>query len=456
MFDQRRSVHYRSRAKPLMARVLGFSRSAAGALCRLLLVPAALGGCAREVVVPPLAEQPSGAGNVDTQSAVENRATPYPPGKWRLVAPEEVAQVKLWLSHIVIRYDQVETRDVSFHLNGWRSAARPTLRTRPEALALAEHVVSLARNGGEFGALARKFSDEPETATLGGSLGGLSAGQLIPWPGVLDAVETLKPGDVSNAVETETGYHIFHRRPPPPQATVSGRHIVIAHDDAPWIELAARGEVPRRSRQDALALAAGLYERARKGPDEFERLVAEYSEHRDAARGGDFGTWATWEVNEYPREVEALENLAVGEVAEPIDSLFGVQIIMRVENPPRQRYAMTAIQFRFDPQRPPADPLSKHTASQKAEGVSLSLREDPERFAMFQQQICCSSVVEVIAGRNLPALEDALAALAPGEIAARPIEDRNLEYIIPKRLPLDTLPPAPATRFELPSSLPLR
>jgi hypothetical protein len=231
---------------------------------------------------------------------------------------------------------------------------------------------------------------------------------------------------------------------------VSGRHLVIAHDAAPWIELAARGPVPRRSRADALALAAGLYEQARARPHEFVRLVAEYSEHRDATRGGDFGTWSTWELTQYPREIETLEQLEIGEVAEPIDSLFGVQIIMRVEDAPRQRYAMTAIQFRFDPAKPEADPASRRAALQRAEQISLQLHQDPDRFALLQQQICCPTVVEVITGRSLPALEDALAASKPGQIAARPIEDRNIEYLIPKRLELGALPPAVQARFELP------
>jgi len=421
---------------------------------RLGVLLLALWGCSREQAASlgrPLASSGTVQGVAELGA---DRPLPYPPGKWRDLAPEVVAQTKLWLSDVVIHHDQLENRDVSFHLNGWGSAARPAKRSRGEALALARRIVQEARDGSDFATLARQFSDEPETASRGGSLGGLSAGQFLPWPQVLDALETLAPGAVSDVVETETGYHIFQRRARPPEATVSGRHLVIGHDAAPWLELVARGPLPQRSRADALALAERLYETLQAHPNEFERLVAEHSEHRDATRGGDLGSWSTWEYCEYPREIEALEQLKIGELAPPIDSLFGIQIIQRVENRSRPRYAMTALRWRFDPAQADEDPASKHAAQVQAEQTSLELRDHPERFNELQQHICCSAAVEVVAGRALPALESALAQLRPGQIAKRPIEDLNLEYLIPRRLELAALSPVPETLFELPRSVP--
>lgn len=54
-------------------------------------------------------------------------------------------------------------------------------------------------------------------------------------------------------------------------------------------------------------------------------------------------------------------------------------------------------------------------------------------------------------GREIPALEAVLARLAPGQIAAEPVEDVDVEYLIPRRVELAALPRVPEPRFELPA-----
>lgn len=56
----------------------------------------------------------------------------------------------------------------------------------------------------------------------------------------------------------------------------------------------------------------------------------------------------------------------------------------------------------------------------------------------------------VVEGRDIPALESALAQLKVGEIAREPIEG-NLEYVIPKRLDVSVLEEPKPPRFELPA-----
>jgi parvulin-like peptidyl-prolyl isomerase len=305
-----------------------------------------------------------------------------------------------------------------------------------------------ARQKGNFEALARRYSEDPETRTRAGSIGGVAAIHLSGWPNVLDAVATLRPGDISRVVSSEYGYHVFTRRGPVPEATVTGAHIVIAHADAPWIGMAARGKIPQRSRDDAFAIAARLYQRARENSAEFPHLVAEHSEHQDAARAGDFGTWSTREPTGYPREIETLAQLAVGEVAEPIDSIFGVQVIVRTPNRARERFATTQIHLGFDSAAAMHAPMSKALAFSRAQTLIDALKQDPARFGNFQETSCCIDILEVIQGREQPSLEAALAQMLPGEIADQPVESA-VEYTIPKRLELSALPKAPPIRFEL-------
>lgn len=126
---------------------------------------------------------------------------------------------------------------------------------------------------------------------------------------------------MTRLIETRHGFHVFQRHSPPPEETVSGAHIVIGHDDARWLhEFTARRAIPPRTRQEALQLATQLHERLRDEPEQFASVLDELSEHRDAGWAGDFGRWSTREPTAFPRELEVLRGLRVGEVAPPIDT----------------------------------------------------------------------------------------------------------------------------------------
>lgn len=376
---------------------------------------------------------------------------PYPRGAWREVDAKQLDNTVLWLSHILIRHKDVRDEQVSFTVTSWASARPTSGRSRMAAKVLAEELVKKARSGADFAALAREFSEEPETSERGGSLGALVARHLSAWPNVLDAVATLKVGEVSDVVETPFGYHVLLRRPVPPEATVTGSHVVIGHSQAPWLRLAARGKVPTRSRAEAWAIARRLFDEARANPGHFRELVAEYSEHRDASRGGDFGTWSTREPSGYPREVETLASLRVGETAAPLDTSFGIQIILREEARPRRRFAMEQIQIPFDATKPDGDATARPAIQGTALKVAEILRSEPSRFRSFQERWCCLDVVELIEGREGPELERMLTQLNPGQIAAAPLEEPTVQFVIVKRRELYALPPASKPRFELPA-----
>jgi hypothetical protein len=420
-----------------------------------LLFWCCLGACQSQPQETPARAVPAEL-NSEAHEAAGASARPLPdaPANWRS-APEQLDETLLWPSHLLIRHAEAEETAVSFDLSGWQTRGAAVARSRRQALAIVSQLAEQARRGADFAELARKFSEEPETSERGGSLGGIVAGQLAVWPQVLDALSTLQPGGISNVVSTSYGYHIFYRRPPVAELTVSGAHIVIAHRDAPWIRLAARGAVPARSREQARALALRIFDQARAQPNAFPELVDQYSEHRDAARAGDFGTWSTHELTGFPREIETLAALQIGEIAAPIDTRFGFQIIRRTPDPPRQRYAMRRLQLRFDSDRADADPSSKPAQLRHAQTLAQRLQRDPTSFDALLQRFCCTDVLEVVAGRSLPALEAALDLLAPGQIAGQPIDDVAVEYLIPQRVGLDALPPAPKVRFELAGARPI-
>ncbi len=374
----------------------------------------------------------------------------YPPANWRLAPPAQLANVVLWVSQIVIRHNQVDGARVSFNLTGWQSGQPMATRTREQALQWAEQLSQRAQSGEPFEQLARQFSEEPATAERGGSLGGVPAGHLFSWPEILDALANLSPGDVSLPVETEFGFHVLHRRQPAPESLVTGSRLLITHDDAPWGETVLRTAKQSRSRADALSLAERIHREANAAPNSFPALVARYSEHRDAARNGDLGTWSSREVAGNPRELETLSTLQPGHVSPPIDTLFGFQILRREPNPQRREYAMRRLQMRFDDTAPDASPTSKRSVAAKAKQLAAVLKREPKRFEALLQEYCCTTPQHIVEGRELPGLAQVLEALDPGGIATEPILD-SVEYFIPQRLPLSMLPKAPPTIFELPA-----
>lgn len=75
------------------------------------------------------------------------------------------------------------------------------------SLAEAREVVAEARQGNDFGELARKHSDDPSSAARGGDLGWFGKGRMVkPFE---DAAYGAKIGQIVGPVRTQFGYHII-------------------------------------------------------------------------------------------------------------------------------------------------------------------------------------------------------------------------------------------------------
>jgi hypothetical protein len=381
---------------------------------------------AAPVVAPPT------AASATPESGATPFVLPYPRAAWRLAFPLELDDVVLWFSQILIRHAGARA-GVSFSLAHWTSVPPPATRSREQALELARHIAQQAAdNPAGFPDLAREYSEDLPRRDEGGAMGGMQAAQLEMWPQVLDALATLETGRTSQVVESPYGFHVFYRTAPPPEQTLSGAHIVIGHERAPWLGVYARGDRPRRSRDEALALARDLYAQARSQPDRFAELARLHSDHRDAVVAGDFGAWSTREPIAFAPRMKRLRELEVGEVGAPIETHLGFEIIQRT--PARPRAQFRARLLVYPPPTlssgPPDHGAAEREFLAQANDLVKTLGGDPAR---FEQLAGGAGIAQWEEGRGIPGLSLLLPTLSPGQIAPSAVES---EYgpVIAQRL----------------------
>ncbi|MGH7322787.1 MAG: peptidylprolyl isomerase, partial [Candidatus Rokuibacteriota bacterium] len=107
---------------------------------------------------------------------------------------------------------------------------KPSPEAKTRALALADSILVELRKGADFATTARRFSMDPQSKEQGGSLGWFRRGAM--HAAFEDVAFALRPGFVSDPVETPHGYHLIQVERVQP-AEVMARHILIMPEITP-------------------------------------------------------------------------------------------------------------------------------------------------------------------------------------------------------------------------------
>ena len=209
-------------------------------------------------------------------------------------------------------YDRMkEDVEVSHILIGLHAR---TPQERAAAKQKADSILNCIKAGEDFGTLAEKYSEDGSRQNKG-YLGFIKGGRTVyPFE---KAAFALQPGQVSNVVESQFGYHIIKvhsRRPDPGEFLFAHIMILVPRD--------ASAEVKAQKEAEARA----IYEELKAGAD-FATLAKERSDDKGTAvRGGEL-PWVSCGqfVKEFEDAAFALKNK--GDITEPVLSPYGWHII---------------------------------------------------------------------------------------------------------------------------------
>lgn len=112
------------------------------------------------------------------------------------------AEIKDWYEGHKSRFNQADERRTSHILFDFEKQDKSKARAKAE-----EVLKEVKKNPGAFAELAKKYSDDPGSASKGGDLGFYGRGALAK--AYEETAFSLKEGEISGIVESEFGYHII-------------------------------------------------------------------------------------------------------------------------------------------------------------------------------------------------------------------------------------------------------
>jgi len=178
------------------------------------------------------------------------------------------------------------------------------------ALAKADSIYNLIKNGASFDSLAFKLSEDPGSAQKYGAIGWTKRGDLLS--AYEDVAFNMDVGEVSRPIKSQYGYHII-RLNDKRDDEIFTSHILV---------------IPKATEQDEqpiIDFLNELRERILNG-ESFDSLAAQHSQDLESADKGGYLGW--FSVNEMPQEFkDIMDGMKVGDISKPFKTEYGYHIV---------------------------------------------------------------------------------------------------------------------------------
>ncbi len=182
-----------------------------------------------------------------------------------------------------------------------------SMAVKEKLLSLRERIIA----GEKFATLARIYSEDPGSARKGGELG--MASKSIFWPAFSDAAMALRPGVISQIVETPDGFHIIEVLEKKGDM-FNARHILL------------KPQYTEEDREKAFKRLDSLRTKIQDGEMTFALAARFFSEDlATRTNGGQMADPASgssyFEIDQLkPADYMAIKELKEGEISAPVES----------------------------------------------------------------------------------------------------------------------------------------
>ena len=199
-------------------------------------------------------------------------------------------------------YDSIPSNPVSLDLSHIMISARPDPQVVAAMNTRIDEIRRRIADGEDFGDMARRYSEDLNSARNGGDLGFFTRGTFMA--DFEEAAFALEPGEISPTVRTDVGLHVI-KLEERKDDRIRVRHILV--------------QIPKSDEDDlrALETVTMLRQRILDGDESFDEAARKYSEDlASASDGGHIGEFMRDQL--LPQYQTALDSISVNQMTEPI------------------------------------------------------------------------------------------------------------------------------------------
>ncbi|RMD99833.1 MAG: parvulin peptidyl-prolyl isomerase [Calditrichaeota bacterium] len=221
--------------------------------------------------------------------------------------------------------DSLPTLPARVHISHILMPVEPSAEAKRKAMAKIKEVQKKLQAGEDFAKLAKEYSDDKGSAQRGGDLGFTQRGDFVrPFE---EVAFNLKPGEISDIVETQFGYHIIQlldRR----GEKIRARHIL------------ARVPLTTEDEKRTVHFLDSLRTAIMDGKITFAEAAKRYSKDETTKdKGGDLG-WFEIPQLQVKEFREVVDQLKPGEISRPIKTQFGYHLVLLNERQEKRKLSL--------------------------------------------------------------------------------------------------------------------